>query len=71
MSTTRYTIDLDKDFDTKLTNLAREKNTTKAEIIKRALATYSVLSGQVADQQDKKVSITTKDDKVLKDVIIP
>jgi predicted transcriptional regulator len=71
MKTTRYTIDLDKSFDDKLADLAQQKGTTKAEIIKRALATYSFISGQVPDNSDKKVSITSRDDKVLKDIVIP
>jgi hypothetical protein len=71
MKTTRYTIDLDKAFDDKLADLAQQKGTTKAEIIKRALATYSFINGQVPDNSDKKVSITSKDDRVLKDIVIP
>lgn len=71
MKTTRYTIDLDEKFDQTLSGLAAEKGTTKAEIIKRALATYSFISGQTPADSDRKVSITTSDDKVLKDIVIP
>lgn len=71
MKTTRYTIDLDEKFDQALSGLAAQKGTTKAEIIKRALATYSFISGQTPADSDRKVSITTSDDKVLKDIVIP
>lgn len=71
MSTTRYTIDLDRSFDQVLTNLAATKGTSKAEIIKRALATYSFISGQAPTNSSNKVSITDKDDKVLKDIVVP
>lgn len=71
MKTTRYTIDLDEAFDGTLSRLAERRGTSKAEIIKRALATYSYISGQAGPDSGKKVSITSLDDKVLKDVVIP
>ena len=72
MSTkTRYTMDLDKQLDEALSELAARKGTSKAEIIKRALATYNFISCQAPANSDKKFSITTSDDKVLKDIIIP
>lgn len=67
----QYTIDLDKNFDAKLAALADQKGTLKAEIIKRALATYSFLSDQIFKNPSGKVSITMGDDGVLKDIIIP
>ena len=71
MSTTRYTIDLDQTFDKTLSDLADQKGTTKAEVIRRALATYGFISGQTSPESGKKVSITDNQDKVLKDVLIP
>jgi predicted transcriptional regulator len=72
MSTkTRYTMDLDKQLDEALSELAARKGTSKAEIIKRALATYNFISCEAPANSDKKFSITTSDDKVLKDIIIP
>ena len=71
MKTTRYTIDLDRNFDETLSALAQRKNTTKAEIIKRALATYSYISGQILPDSDRKLSITGSNDVVLKDIVIP
>ncbi len=71
MATTRYTIDLDQTLDKTLSGLAENKGTTKAEIIKRALATYSFISGQTSSESGKKISITDASDKVLKDIAIP
>lgn len=71
MSTRRYTIDLDPNFDATLSNLASQKGTTKAEIIRRALATYTVLTQQTMNQEGKKVSITDSTDHVLKNIMVP
>ena len=71
MKTVRYTIDLDPSFDQALSGLAESKGTSKAEIIKRALATYKYISGQAPTNSDRKVSITDQNDKVLKDIVIP
>lgn len=71
MKTTRYTIDLDKNFDETLSALAQRKSTTKAEIIRRALATYSYIVGQAPAASDSKLSITDSQDRVLKDIVIP
>ena len=72
MSTkTRYTMDLDTQLDEALSELAARKGTSKADIIKRALATYNFISGQVSGNSDKKFSITTSDDKVIKDIVVP
>ncbi len=71
MNTTRYTIDLDRSFDEKLTRLAESKNASKAEIIRRALATYSYISGQALKAPENNFSITDKNGRVVKDIVIP
>ena len=71
MKTSRYTVDLDPAFDSTLTALASDKGVSKAEIIKRALATYNYLSTQAPMSSNMKVSITDSADKVLKDVVLP
>lgn len=65
----RYTIDVGEKFDEILTTLARSNETTKSEIIRRAVATYSVLTEQATD--GRKVSITDMRDRVLKDILLP
>ncbi len=66
----RYTIDVDEDFDKMLSNLAKEKGSTKADVIRRAVSSYSYLTNETGNDPNKKVSITNPDDKVLKDVIL-
>ncbi len=66
----RLTIDVAKEFDETVARLAKAKGTSKAEVIRDAVASYSYLKSQVSADQDKKVSIT-QGDKVLQDVILP
>jgi hypothetical protein len=66
----RFTIDTDLQFDQNLTDLVNMTGGTKADVLRKALATYKYLKTE--DQQPQnKVSITNKDNVVLKDVILP
>ena len=67
----RYTIDIDDKFDALLTKVAADKNSTKAQAIRDAVASYGFLKKLVDGNDDVKVSITDKNDKVLKDVQLP
>jgi hypothetical protein len=66
----RYTIDFDDDFDKLLTELSKEKGGTKADVIRRAVSSYGYLTKETGSS-NKKVSITSSEDKVLKDVVLP
>jgi predicted transcriptional regulator len=66
-----YTIHFGPDFERMLNEIAEEKKFPKSEVIRRAVASYQYLSGQVASGRDRKLSITDKDDHVLKDVVLP
>jgi hypothetical protein len=66
----RYTIDVDSDFDKMLVDLSKQKGSTKAQVIRDAVAAYSFLKAQ-SDSPDLKVSISNKDDKVIKDIVLP
>lgn len=68
--TKRYTIDVDDELDAVLTSLSKEKGRNKADVIRRALTAYEYLTGQTKSA-GQKVSITTSDDRVLKDVVLP
>ncbi len=64
----RYTIDFDDTFDKTLNDLMKDTDAkTKAEVIRRAVASYKYLKSQ---ESDAKVSVT-KDGKIVKDVILP
>jgi hypothetical protein len=67
---TRYTIDLSEDFDRILSRIASEKEITKSEVIRNAVASYWYLIQEI-EREDLKVSISNREDKVVKDVILP
>jgi hypothetical protein len=67
----RFTLDFSPEFVTLLEGLAESKGLTKAEILRRAVASYSFLDGQTRSEPGRKVSITNQEDKVLKDVVLP
>jgi hypothetical protein len=70
--TRRYTIDLGEKIDNVLTRLALENETSKAEIIKRAVAVYNFLQREAGENRpDRKVTITDNNDKVLKEICLP
>jgi hypothetical protein len=66
----KYTIDFDDDFDKTLSDLKNSTDaTTKADVIRRAVASYKFLKSQTAD--NKEVAITDKSGKVEKSVVLP
>ena len=66
----RFTIDVDEKFDKLLSEIAEEKNSSKAEAIRAAVASYGFLQKQLKNK-DVKVSITNQKDEVLKDIQLP
>ncbi len=66
----RFTIDTDQQFDQNLDELVAMTGGTKADVLRKALATYKYLKTEDKEPQNK-VSITNKDNVVLKDVILP
>lgn len=68
----RYTIDFDDEFDKTLSELVKDTSaSTKAEVIRRAVASYSYLKKQQRQNDDLKVSITDKDNNVIKEIVLP
>jgi len=67
----RYTMDFGDKFDDMVNKLAEEKGITKAELIRRAVATYNYLSNETQNTKQLKVSLSDQNNKVLKDVILP
>lgn len=65
----RYTIDLGEKFDELLTALAKGKDITKSEIIRRAVASYAYLAKET--EEGRRVSITDAGDRIVKDVVLP
>jgi predicted transcriptional regulator len=68
----RYTIDIDDEFDKTLSELIKNTDaTTKAEVIRRAVASYSYLKKQQRQQKDTKLRIVDKNDKPLQEIVLP
>ena len=63
----KYTIDLGTEFEQQLNQVAKDKALSKAEIIRRAVATYVVISREAG--QGNKVAITDKQDRILKELV--
>jgi hypothetical protein len=67
---TRFTIDIDEKFNKTLEGLAGVGS--KADVIRRAVQTYSYLKSQVPSlDSDRRVSITDANGNIEKDVILP
>ena len=67
----RYTIDFDKDFDKTLSELVEMTDaTTKADVIRRAVASYSYLKKQQRAHKDARI-VVTDDDKIRKEIVLP
>jgi hypothetical protein len=66
----RYTIDLDDQFNETLTSLANGGN--KADVIRKAVASYQYLKSEVPNSQSgNRVAITDANGNVQKVVILP
>jgi len=71
LSMPRYTIDFDKDFDKTLSELVETTDaTTKADVIRRAVASYSYLKKEQRSNQNAKI-VVTDNDKLKKEVVLP
>jgi hypothetical protein len=71
LSMPRYTIDFDNEFDKTLSDLVGTTDaTTKADVIRRAVASYSYLKNQQRANKDAKIVITD-DDKLRKEIVLP
>ena len=66
----RFTMDVGPEFDAKLTELSERAETTKAEIIKRAVASYAYLKDQTRDGNHVTITDATSG-RALRDVILP
>jgi predicted transcriptional regulator len=67
---TRFTMDVGPEFDRKLTELSTDEHVSKAEIIKRAVASYAYLKAET--KSGNRVTITERETgHPLKDVILP
>jgi len=67
----RYTIDFDKAFDKTLSELVDTTDaTTKADVIRRAVASYSYLKKEQRQNKGAKL-VVTDNDKLNKEIVLP
>ena len=66
----QYSVNFDDSFDKVLTDASKQQGATKADIIRKAVATYVYLNKETTNT-GRKVSITDDKDQVVKDVILP
>ncbi len=66
----QYSINIADSFDKVLTDASKAQGTTKADIIRKAVASYVYLNKETANT-DRKVSITDDQNRVIKDVMLP
>ena len=64
----KYTVDLGTEFEHQLNQIAKDKALPKAEIIRRAVATYVVINREAG--QDGKVTITDRQGCILKQLAV-
>ncbi len=70
----RFTLDTDAQFDQSLAELMQQTGGTKADVIRRALATYQYLKKEIGNTgggPPNKVSIRDAAGNVKADVILP
>ncbi len=63
----KYTIDLGTEFEQQLNQVAKDKSLSKAEIIRRAVATYVVINREAG--QGNKVTITDNKNQIIKELV--
>jgi hypothetical protein len=64
----RLTIEFPESVDKIIKELAKKNQTTKVEVLRRALSLYYYVRNET-EGSDQKLSITDKDDKIVKDLI--
>lgn len=53
-----------------LSTLSTKEEITKTEVLRKALSLYKYLKEETSKQDGRKISITDKDDKILKDIVM-
>jgi predicted transcriptional regulator len=66
----KLTIEFSDKMNEILNDLANEKETTKVDVLRRAVALYKYLDSEQTKDEANKVSIT-RDGKAVKDIVLP
>ncbi len=68
----RFSIDVDSAFDKTLNELIESTDaTTKADVIRRAVASYKYLKDELKDNKSVNISVTDTDGNVKKNIVLP
>lgn len=67
----KYTVDFGEQLDRTIERLAKEKGTTKADVLRRAIASYDYLVQQVNPTTGMKIAVSDGNDRVVKEVVLP
>jgi predicted transcriptional regulator len=65
----KLTVEFNDRMNEMLEQLAAKEDTTKVDILRRALALYRYVEQEVGDNDRRRVAIT-EDDKVLKEIVL-
>ncbi len=63
----KYTIDLGSESSKQLDEVAKEKGMTKADVIRRAVATYVTVNREV--KNGNRVTVSNQDDRIIKEIV--
>ena len=66
----RFTIDGDKEFDRKLEQLAKRKSTSKANVVRNALAMYFFMNAELEQGTDRKLVVTDNSNHPIKEIVL-
>jgi predicted transcriptional regulator len=66
----KLTVEFSDKMNEILEDLANEKETTKVDVLRRAVALYKYLDSEQKGDETKRVSIT-QDGKAVKDIVLP
>jgi predicted DNA-binding protein len=62
----KYTIDLGSEANKQLDEVAKEKGMTKADVIRRAVATYVIVNREI--KNGNRLTVSNSEDRVLKEI---
>ena len=66
----RLTIQFPEKTSNILKEMAENEESTQTEILKRAVALYKYLGNEMKKEKGRKVSITDKNDKIIKEIVM-
>lgn len=63
----KYTMDMSEEFDRLLSDLAKKSRTTKAQVVRQAVALFKLVKEET--ERGKKIAITNQSDQVEKEIV--